>query len=131
MGGVLSELKTKPKNLAEEHGRYQREFLYRTYNFAHREQLTEYVESSVTLASLRSFVNDQVKPSPRMYVQIKKVLEKEDKPLPEGATTPPDPPSLRKWEGRDAAFNDFASTTWLYQNSSIDGESGYPVNSGS
>lgn len=58
----------------------------------------------------------KVKLAPRLYVQVKKVIEKEDKALPEGATTPIDPPSLRKWVGRDAAFKDFASTSWQSQN---------------
>jgi len=119
--GVLSELKTKPKNLSEEFGRYSRHWTYRTYAFGHRAELIEFLERGVTPDQLRSFLNDKVRPASRMYVQVKKVLEKEDKPLPEGAVTPEDPPDLRRWTGvEDAAVKEFkASTEWISINDKV------------
>jgi len=120
--GVLSELKTKPKNLSEEFGKYSRHWTYRTYAFGHRAKLIEFLERGVALDQLRSFLNDKVRSAPRMYVQVKKVLEKEDKPLPEGAVTPEDPPDLRRWTGvEDAAVKEFkASTEWVAINDKVD-----------
>ena len=69
----------------------------------------------------RSFLNDKVRSAPRLYVQVKKVLEKEDKPLPEGAVTPEDPPDLRRWTGvEDGAVKEFkASTEWVALNDKV------------
>merc|ERR1712232_1022057 len=103
VAGVLSELKTKPKNLAEEHGRYSKEFSSRSYDFARRGRLIARLESGVTREQLLAFLHENVQTASRLYVQVRKVLEKEDKALPEGATIPDDPPGLRKWTGYDTA----------------------------
>jgi insulysin len=108
--GVLAELKTKPKNLSEEFSRYSREFTHRSYDFGHRDSLIAHLEKGMCLADLRTYVRDCVKTAPRLYVQVKKVLEKEDKALPDGAEVPEDPPTLRTWSGYEATVREFTST---------------------
>jgi len=124
VAGVLAELRTRPKNLHEEHSRYSRAFLHRTYDFKHRSNLIEFLEAGMSLEVLRSFVSDDVVPAPRLYVQVKKVLEKEDKPLPQDAAAEmqPDTPDLRKWNGlTDAAAAEFAQgTEWAAISALID-----------
>lgn len=106
--GVLSELRTKPKNLAEEYSIYSGEFLHRSYDFERRERSIAFLESDAfTICALRSFLRDMVRSAPRLYIQVKKVLDREDKPLPPGAVIPQDPPSLRRWEGHEAGLNKF------------------------
>ncbi|CAK9065940.1 unnamed protein product [Durusdinium trenchii] len=97
--GALSELQMKPKNLSEEFGRYQSEFFQRTYDFDRRDRKIQFLESGqVTLQSLRAFVAE-IRAAPLFYVQVRKVLDKEDKPLPENAVVPKDPPDLRILQG--------------------------------
>lgn len=106
--GVLSELKTKPKNLAEEYSSFSREFSQRTYSFDRKDKLIAHIESGkVNLAALQTFVKERVLAAPRIYIQVKKVLEKEDKPLPDGAKTPDDPPELRRWNGYETGGKEF------------------------
>jgi len=124
VAGVLAELRTRPKNLHEENARYSRAFLHRTYDFKRRSDLIEFLEAGLSLEGFRSFVRDDVLPAPRLYVQVKKQLEKEDKPLPQDAAVEmqPDPPDLRKWNGlTDAAVAEFAQDTeWVAISASID-----------
>jgi len=111
--GLLSELKTKPKNLGEEMGHYSRAFTNRSYDFARRGRMIEYLDKGVTLDILRSYVREQVRTASRLYIQVTKVLEKEDKALPEGATVPADSSDLRKWAGRSPTVSEFAaSAAW-------------------
>ncbi|CAE7210328.1 IDE [Symbiodinium natans] len=85
--GLLSELRLKPKNIAEEAKRFSRVFTDRTFDFDRRARSIRFVEAS-TLEMLRSFVRDQVRKAPRIYSQVKKLLDKEDKPLPSDAEIP-------------------------------------------
>ncbi|CAE7760635.1 mug138 [Symbiodinium pilosum] len=117
--GLLAELRQKPEDLTQEAQRYGRIFLDRTFEFDRREKCIRFIESS-TLAMLRSFVRDEMRKAPRMYVQVKKLLDKEDKPLPDGAVIP-EPENFRRWNTHVEAVKSFASTAkWNPLNSSVD-----------
>jgi secreted Zn-dependent insulinase-like peptidase len=109
--GLLSELKTKPKNLGEEMQHFAKAFNDRTYDFGARKRLIKLLESSVTLSSFKAWMKENVPSAPRLYMQVSKVVEKEDKPLPEGATVPPDPADLTIWTGRDGIVEAFEKAT--------------------
>lgn len=96
--GLISELQVKPKNLSEEFGRYSRHFTERTNDFGRRIRAIEFVKG-LTLETFRAFVREKLSSAPRIYNQVKKVLSKEDKALPEGASIPSDPATLRCWRG--------------------------------
>ena len=119
--GALSELKMKPKNLAEEFQRYQLEFLMRSYDYDRRAKKIEFMESAeMSLANLRSFVTKDIREAPVFYTQVKKTLEKEDKPLPENASVPEDPPDLRIWQGYEEGCRQRdLLETWLPMNTEI------------
>jgi len=119
--GVLSELKTKPKNLNEEFAFYNKQFLHRSYDFAHRAKLIAFLEKGMTLDTLRAYLREHVRPASRLYVQVKKVLEKEDKPLPDGASTPQDPPDLRRWSGEEAAGEFAGGARWVPLDAAVGG----------
>merc|ERR1712156_188531 len=106
--GLLSELRVKPKNISEEAQRFSRIFMDRSFDFERREKCIRFVEAS-TLSMLRSYVRDHVKKAPRIYMQVKKVLEKEDKPLPSGATVP-GADSFRRWNTHVETVSSFASS---------------------
>jgi len=120
--GVLSELKMKPKNLSEEFSRFQSAFLKRTYDFERRDQQIALLEGgSVDLAELQRFVKEEVRKAPAMWVQVRKVLDKADKPLPEGATIPEDPADLRVWNGyEEGCAQRELIKTWLPMNRVIE-----------
>ncbi|CAE7029230.1 Ide [Symbiodinium natans] len=87
--GVLSELKMKPKNLSEEFSRFHTPFVKRTYDFDRKDKQIALLESGeVNLAELQRFVREDIRAAPALYVQVRKVLEKPDKPMPEGAVVP-------------------------------------------
>jgi len=109
--GLLAELKTKPKNLGEEAGRWSRAFSDRTYDFGSLDRRVAYLEKDVTLETLRKFVREQIVPASKLYVQISKVVDKPDKPLPEGKVTPPDPPAVTKWSGLEGVVEAFEKNT--------------------
>mmetsp|Transcript_83765 Transcript_83765/g.200968 ORF Transcript_83765/g.200968 Transcript_83765/m.200968 type:complete len:993 (-) Transcript_83765:112-3090(-) len=117
--GLLSELRVKPKNISEEAQRFSRVFMDRSFDFERREKCIRFVEAS-TLAMLRSYVRDHVSKAPRIYMQVKKVLEKEDKPLPSGASVP-SADSFRRWNTHVETVSSFASSAkWNSLNSSVD-----------
>jgi len=97
--GLLSELKAQPKNLGEEMGRYRMQVSDRKYDFGLRQRMIDFLEDGVTLMSLRTFVQETVVPAPRLYIQIKKLITKDDKPLPDLAEVVADPPELRVVSG--------------------------------
>jgi len=115
--GVLSELKTKPKNLVEEHSRYNTELQHRTYDFERRDKLIALLD----VMKIDTFLAFVVKMScaPRLYVQVHRVLAKDDKPLPDGASTPEDPATLRRWFGPDVTQGS-AELEWVEMNRKID-----------
>mmetsp|Transcript_22936 Transcript_22936/g.41816 ORF Transcript_22936/g.41816 Transcript_22936/m.41816 type:complete len:146 (-) Transcript_22936:48-485(-) len=114
LAGTLSQLKTKPKNLGQEMGQYLGFLTSRTFEFDKKERLIEELEKPLTLESLREFVRDVILKAPKLYIQVKKVLDKPDKELPEGATMPTDPDNLRCWTGREEAIQEFVPTAeWL------------------
>jgi len=123
--GLLSELRMKPKNLVEELSRYQRHFSDRTYDFERRRRAISFVESQASLDDLRRFLRESVLPAPRLYTQVRKLLAKEDKALPEGASVPSDPAELQRWEsdgdgGHRPTVEAFsASTTWFPLSSAV------------
>jgi len=120
LAGLLSELKMKPKNLAEELARYQRYFGDRSYDYSRRKRAIAFLESAATLEGLRTFVRDHVEAAPRLYTQVKKVSTKEDKALPEGASVPEDAPGLRRWDTHTETVSSFAqSATWVPLNSAV------------
>lgn len=117
--GLLSDLTMKPKNLGEEAGHYHKQFAERTFDFGRRQRSIKFVEGA-TLEGLRKFARETVKVAPRIYNQVKKVLAKEDKALPEGAVVPDDPPDLRKWTTRDECIESFgASAEWRALNTTV------------
>lgn len=120
--GLLSELKMKPKNLGEEMGRFLGPFSERSYDFDRVERSIAFLESDAcSLDALKAFTRDQVKTAPRMYSQCRKVVSKEDKELPAGATTPTDPDTLRTWATHTETIAEFAkSAEWLPLNISVD-----------
>eukprot|EP00435_Cladocopium_sp_Y103_P035094 s3612_g9.t1 len=127
--GVLSELKMKPKNLSEEFQRYQSEFLMRTYDYDRRAKKIDFVQrrldfgnglqdqkiggsvqrprycDEMTLAKLKGFVSE-IREAPLFYVQVKKVLDKEDKPLPENVSVPEEPGLSEERSSRDVAAHE-------------------------
>eukprot|EP00747_Dinoflagellata_sp_TGD_P008788 gnl/TRDRNA2_/TRDRNA2_118403_c1_seq1.p1 gnl/TRDRNA2_/TRDRNA2_118403_c1~~gnl/TRDRNA2_/TRDRNA2_118403_c1_seq1.p1 ORF type:complete len:401 (-),score=92.38 gnl/TRDRNA2_/TRDRNA2_118403_c1_seq1:31-1116(-) len=118
--GLIAELKMKPKNLHEELGHYSNAFNQRTYDFGRRKRTIEFLEN-VTLASLRTFAKERASVASRLYTQVRKVLDKPDKPLPEGAVVPEDPADLRKWTTHKEAVKTFhESATWEMFNSAAD-----------
>jgi insulysin len=111
--GILAELKVKPKNLREEASRYARHINNRTYDFGRRERAIAFVENQASLETLRSFVREQVRAAPRIYNQVRKVMDKPDKALPEGAVTPKDAADLRTWTEHKETVKTFgASAKW-------------------
>ncbi|CAJ1358395.1 unnamed protein product [Effrenium voratum] len=120
--GVLSELKMKPKNLSEEFNRVQGVFQKRSYEFDRRDRKIAFLESgAVSRASLGDFVKGPVRTAPKLYVQVRKVLDKEDKPLPEGAVVPEDPPELRHWRGYAEGIRERSMLrTWHCMNTKIE-----------
>jgi len=118
--GLLSEVQMTAKNLSMEMSRYARYFADRTYDFGVRQRAIDYLEKSVTLDKLRAFVKDVVRESPRLYVQVKKALAKEDKALPEGAEMPSDA-NITRWVGHAGPVEAFAaSARWVQLNSSVE-----------
>lgn len=118
--GLISQLRMKPKNLREEARRFARQLNERSFDFARRERGARFVEQT-TLEQFRSYVTETVMKAPQIYVQIKKVLEKDDKPLPSGASQFPDPTELRQWTGNESTVEAFGSTArWLPVNASLE-----------
>jgi len=116
--GLLSELKMKPKNLGDEYGRYSKVFADRTFDFGRRQKSIDFVDSAMTLNNFRSYVREHVQAAPRLYTQVKKVMAKEDKALPDGATVPEDSAELRKWNTHIETVKEFkASAEWQALNS--------------
>jgi len=120
--GLLSELRVKPKNLSEELRRYSGAFAKRTFDFDRIERSIAFVESDAcSLDGLRGFLRDTLASAPRMYSQVRKVLDKADKELPEGAVIPSDPESLRQWTTHTETIEEFAKTAeWLPWNNKVD-----------
>jgi len=116
--GFLSELKVKPKNLGEELGRYSKVFADRSFDFGRRQQSIDFIDSTVTLDSFRTYVREHVQTAPRLCTQVNKTMAKEDKPLPDGATVPEDPAELRKWNTHTETVKEFKSSAeWRAINS--------------
>jgi len=119
--GLLSEYETASKNLSDEQGRYYKYVSWRTYEFDRRDKLVAFLKEKASLAALRSFLKDKVKTAPCLYVQVKKVLDSPDKPLPDGAVVPEDAEGLRKWSGCRETIESFgASATWIQRNAVIE-----------
>lgn len=119
--GLLSEYETKPKNLGQESQRLLKFVSWRTYEFDRREKCKAFLKEKADLESMRVFLREKVRPAPRLYIQVKKVLDKPDKELPEGASVPDDAPDLRKWSGYQEVVSNFgASATWVKRNDVVD-----------
>merc|ERR1711920_721207 len=119
--GVLSDLKVQHKTLREESGRYIGSIANRTYDFERRARSIEYVEKTITLKRVREFISQDLVKAPRLCTQVKKTNPKEDKALPEGASVPEDPASLRQWHTHEETVQSFgAAATWLAMNSAVD-----------
>lgn len=120
--GVLSELKMKPKNLSEEFGRFQTAFIKRSYDFDRKDKQIALLESGVVdLKELQRFVREEVRAAPALYVQVRKVLDKPDKPLPEGSVIPEDPADLQVWRGYEEGVKQRDSLkTWVAMNAEIE-----------
>jgi len=120
--GLLSDLKTKPKNLSEEFQRFAGPFADRSYDFSRRQRSIDFVESDAcSLDALKTFVREELKLAPRMYSQVNKVLDKEDKPLPEDSKIPVDPDALRKWTKHQEVVEEFQkSAEWRIMNNRVE-----------
>eukprot|EP00928_Gymnodinium_smaydae_P089186 TRINITY_DN73186_c0_g1_i1.p1 TRINITY_DN73186_c0_g1~~TRINITY_DN73186_c0_g1_i1.p1 ORF type:complete len:854 (-),score=78.13 TRINITY_DN73186_c0_g1_i1:25-2409(-) len=119
--GVLSQLKTKPKNLREEMGRFSGAFGSRAYDFDRIDRTISFLEQDTcSLQALRAFTRDRLAAAPRMYNQVVKVLARDDKMPPEGVSTPPDAASLRKWTTHVDVVDEFSkSAVWLPLNNEV------------
>eukprot|EP00928_Gymnodinium_smaydae_P032010 TRINITY_DN23304_c0_g1_i3.p1 TRINITY_DN23304_c0_g1~~TRINITY_DN23304_c0_g1_i3.p1 ORF type:complete len:203 (+),score=38.10 TRINITY_DN23304_c0_g1_i3:312-920(+) len=112
--GLMSEYKVQPKSLPEELGLYHRFFTNRTYAFDRRKKALALCETSIKLDTLRTFVRDVLRKAPRIYNQVKKILDKPDKPLPDNAEIPADVEGLRLWTTHEETVKAFAaSATWF------------------
>lgn len=113
--GLLAELKQRPKNLHEEASHWQRAFTNRTFDFERRAKMIQFLEDVASREGLISFLKEKVLTAPRLYIQVKKVLDKQDKALPDGAVVPEDPADIRRWSGpADAVVKDFeSSAVWV------------------
>merc|ERR1712080_371539 len=104
-----------PKNLEEELGLWARAFTDRTWDFDRRARSIHFLEGSTcSLNGLKAFVRDSVLGAPRIYCQVKKVIDEPDKPLPLGDKIPEDCRSLRVWSSHQetvAAFQHDAA--WM------------------
>jgi insulysin len=120
--GLLSELKVKPKNLGEEMGRYAGALSSRTFDFDRLNRSISFMEGDAcSLEALRAFLKDALSGAPRMYSQVRKVLDKADKELPEGASVPEDPDGLRKWTTHVETIEEFKKTAeWIPFNNKVD-----------
>eukprot|EP00439_Symbiodinium_sp_Y106_P045172 s232_g5.t1 len=120
--GVLSELRMKPKNLSEEFGRFQTAFIKRSYDFDRRDKQIALLESgAVDLKEVQRFVREEVRAAPALYVQVRKVLDKPDKPLPEGSVIPEDPADLQVWRGYEEGVKQRELLkTWVPMNAEIE-----------
>jgi len=120
--GLLSDLKMKPQNLSEEFQQFAGPVAERSYDFSRRERSIDFVESDAcSLDALKTFVREELKPAPRMYNQVNKVLAKEDKPLPEDSKIPIDPDSLRKWTEHQEVVEEFQkSADWMVMNNQVE-----------
>merc|ERR1712228_615324 len=84
--------------MGEELGRYGRAFSDRVWDFERRQRSVDFLEGSqCSLAALKSFVGEKMVGARQICCQVKKVLDKPDKPLPEGESTPAAAASLREW----------------------------------
>lgn len=118
--GLISQLRMKPKNLREEAARFTSQLHDRTFDFGRRERGAQFAET-VTLASFKRYIRETVRKAPQLYVQIKKVLDKEDKPLPSNPNSFPDPEGLRRWTTYMETVASFgASAKWVPVNSAVD-----------
>lgn len=119
--GMVASLRMTPKNLAEEMGRYDKGFADRTYDFTRRQQAIEYLENAVTFEKFQQFARERVQEAPRIFLQVKKAMVKDDKPLPAGNSIIEDPPEIRRWTSHVETVQAFsASTSWETLNSSVD-----------
>jgi len=118
--GVLSELKTKPKNLGEEAAHLTRAFNDRTYDFAARKRMIALLENSTTLETFRASVREKMPAASKLWIQVAKLDKKPNKELPEGAKVPEDPADITQWVGRDGVVEAFEKTTpgWAIWNGS-------------
>lgn len=92
----------------------------RTYDYDRRAKKIDFMQSDeMTLAKLKGFVSE-IREAPLFYVQVKKVLDKEDKPLPENASVPEDPADLCIWQGHEEGCRQRdLLKTWLPMNTEI------------
>jgi len=118
-GGLISELKMKPKNLYEEACRFLGAIYDRSFDFTRRQRSIEFLEGKASVEEAKKALAELAK-APRFYTQVKKTNPKEDKALPEGASIPEDPSTTRIWTTHQEAVKDFqASCTWQYYNTTV------------
>jgi len=106
--GLVSELRSSPKNLHEEMGRYKKAVLNRTYDFAVRGRILASLET-ITVADLQAYVKGTVRSSPHMYMQVKKITQKEDKAVPGDASDIAEVTCPLNWVGVEA-MREYAAT---------------------
>mmetsp|Transcript_67161 Transcript_67161/g.160842 ORF Transcript_67161/g.160842 Transcript_67161/m.160842 type:complete len:993 (+) Transcript_67161:72-3050(+) len=111
--GLLANFKVMPKSIFEEFHFMRKALNERTWEFARRIKATKFLETSVSLDGLRTFVKEKLASAPRLYQQVKKTMQKEDKPLPAGNEIPPIDPSWRCWDGHKETVAAFVKeATW-------------------
>lgn len=116
VGGVLSSLQAKPKNLGEDFGRFHAEFNDFTHNYGRRNELIQFLSDGITLDALQQFVATTLSGARRLYLQVHKKIDQPDKELTDAERKEPNPVD-REWSGKLddvlAAFHGDADTIWL------------------
>mmetsp|Transcript_42948 Transcript_42948/g.98611 ORF Transcript_42948/g.98611 Transcript_42948/m.98611 type:complete len:988 (+) Transcript_42948:103-3066(+) len=111
--GLLASLKVLPKSIWEEFHFIRKAIVERTWDFGRRQKKEQLLEKSVSMEGLRAFTKDTLLPARRLYQQVKKTKEQDDKPLPAGECIPDKDPSWKSWSGHTdtvAAF--IKEATW-------------------
>eukprot|EP00656_Telonema_subtile_P056373 TRINITY_DN8994_c0_g1_i1.p1 TRINITY_DN8994_c0_g1~~TRINITY_DN8994_c0_g1_i1.p1 ORF type:complete len:937 (+),score=241.05 TRINITY_DN8994_c0_g1_i1:184-2994(+) len=106
LAGLISQLETRPKSLREEFNQYQTAFERQTYDFAVRDAMIRFLKQGVEMDVIRQFSANVVATAPRIYIQVHKVMDKEDKTLESTAARSPNPVD-REWSGE---LNDVLQT---------------------
>lgn len=114
--GLVSNLREAPKTLGEEFGRHWGEITRRRFEFERRERRQKAMEA-IRLADLRSFVREQVRQAPRLYLEVRSVAGAAAGKVPSEAAAAeaaaaaevPD----RMWQGTDAVAAFRAGAAWV------------------
>lgn len=105
--GLVSNLKEAPKSLGEEFGRHWAEVARQRFDFERRERRLKAMEAA-DLAALHSFVREQVRPAPRLCVEVCSAVSWKTTEAAAGEAELPD----RVWDGPEAVAAFRAGAVW-------------------